>query len=100
MNLSMVGWAGISMAAVTSPASTIMMADAGKHTLFGDGTDFGFYYGNPPAGAVAGAPVWNYSDWPWIAWRHSDGANILWADGHVKWMRANTIVPATLHPNQ
>ncbi len=101
MNLTMVGYSGIKMASVTSPANTIMMADSGKHILFGDGaTSYGFYSGPPPAGAVAGSPTWNYADWPWVAWRHNDGANVLWTDGHVKWMKANSIVPSTLYPNQ
>ena len=28
--------------------------------------------------------------------RHSDGHNILWADGHVKWMKAGTVKTAML----
>ena len=98
MNATM---AGSKLAAMTSPANTIMMADSGKHVLFGDlGAGAGFYYGTPPPGAAAGSPAWDYKAWPWVAWRHNDGANVLWADGHVKWMRANTIVTSTLYPNQ
>jgi len=101
MNYSMVGWTGVKMAAVTRPADTIMMADSGIHILFGDlGSGAGFYYGTPPAGAAAGSPSWDYNAWPWIAWRHNDGANVLWADGHVKWMKANSIIPANLYANQ
>ena len=86
INLTLVGWEGVSMASITSPANTIHMLDGGYHTIFGDDdADGGRWY--------------DYRKL-YVANRHNDGANVLWADGHVKWMKENTITAARLHADQ
>ncbi len=83
INITMVGWGGVSIASLNQPSNTIHMLDGGYHFLFGDTTPGAWDYGSG-----------------YVANRHSDGANVLWADGHVKWLKANSIVAANLHPNQ
>ena len=78
-------------ASITKPAETIVIADGGAHDVFGaGGASYGYYTGPPYGDAPADSITWpDY--WQWIANRHSDGANFLWVDGHVKWMRARTL---------
>lgn len=83
LNITMVGWTGAKMATITQPANTIHMLDGAYHFIFGVST---------PGG-------WDFFA-PYVANRHNDGANVLWADGHVKWMKANSITSAMLRPNQ
>lgn len=81
INITFVGWNGCKMASVNSPSGLVHMLDANYHFLFGD--------------YAPGS--WDYNE-PYVANRHSEGANVLWADGHVKWMRKGTITPAMLNP--
>ena len=75
------GHTAVSMAAVEQPAETVLLADAkasispswcgddGKHML-------------PPSQASAHC-------WGRPSFLHSEGSNVLWLDGHAKWMKAN-----------
>ncbi len=104
VNVTLVGCCGTSggqkMANITKPSETVLMADAGVHFLFGDGgSSYGWYTGTPHVDAPSGSPTWG-DTWKWIANRHSDGANVLWVDGHVKWMKEKTITHASLYAAQ
>jgi prepilin-type N-terminal cleavage/methylation domain-containing protein/prepilin-type processing-associated H-X9-DG protein len=102
LNVSLVGCCstGIKMAGITKPSDTVLMTDNGRHYLFGaGGGSFGYYVGAPYGDAPAGSITWP-ADWTWVAYRHSDGSNVLWVDGHVKWMKARTITYTSLLPNQ
>ena len=77
---------GVALASINSPAETVMLAD----NLSSDGTNYGFYRLIPPTSCTAD-PIW------WeihaagpngrMVRRHFDGANIAYADGHVKWAK-------------
>lgn len=85
-----------SLAAVGSPAETIMMTDsnAQANEWDGEGTDVpaGTYYGD--TWGPSGNTGWMNSNQPgqdhgYFDKRHNGGANVLWYDGHVKWMRSS-----------
>jgi prepilin-type processing-associated H-X9-DG protein len=72
------------------------MTDNGRHYLFGAGGRwYGYYVGAPYGDAPSDSVNWP-ADWTWVAYRHSDGHNVLWVDGHVKWMRARTMTYTSL----
>jgi prepilin-type N-terminal cleavage/methylation domain-containing protein/prepilin-type processing-associated H-X9-DG protein len=104
MNVSLTNCCGdqgvVKMAKLIKPSETVHMLDSGVHVMFGSGgSSYGWYNGTPPADAPSGSPTW--PDWlQWVANRHSGGANVLWADGHVKWMKENTIKYASLFAAQ
>jgi len=93
---------GITEAKINKPAETLMLVDT-----YGGGTDVskGGYYTNPPSFFQANGPkdyawwlpVFNSSmnGWQRLTQRHSNGTNILWCDGHVKWLS----VPGTITAN-
>ena len=82
---------GVNLSTLSSPSETIYITDARLQDNLWDGnsTDVtpGTYYGDNWTAADAcnwgcSAPYHNNFDK-----RHSDGANVLWYDGHVKWLR-------------
>jgi prepilin-type N-terminal cleavage/methylation domain-containing protein/prepilin-type processing-associated H-X9-DG protein len=85
--------AGIKTAGIDDVAGTVYMSDSGAGPYFGiGGRYFGYWTGDQ-----AGEP----ESWPshkWVSYRHSDGHNVMWADGHVKWMRAHTLTRGMLTP--
>ena len=70
---------------VTKPSETFVMADAGVHRLFG-----------PSFGPLDDLTV----GWPWVKNRHSEGANVLWIDGHVKWVKRGALKAANAYVDQ
>jgi len=95
MNYDLVGGGGgIKTAAIDDVAGTCFMSDSGAGPYFGiGGRWFGYW-----SGTQAGEPeTWNYPYY-WVSYRHSDGHNVMWADGHVKWMRAHTLTRGMLTP--
>lgn len=80
--------APISLAAIGSPASTLMFADSTYSTAAAAGTpDTAFhngYYRVSPPSAWTGAPPLTRTSFGYVWPRHSERANVLWADGHVK----------------
>jgi prepilin-type N-terminal cleavage/methylation domain-containing protein/prepilin-type processing-associated H-X9-DG protein len=67
-----------SMGTFTAPSETVLMSDNGAAIYWGRGYPMGAY--TPGAGFFFGHM------WAWTG--HSEGANYLWVDGHVKWMKA------------
>jgi prepilin-type N-terminal cleavage/methylation domain-containing protein/prepilin-type processing-associated H-X9-DG protein len=65
------------LASLVNPATTIIMSDI----LSGD-MELSLRYCDDP-----NAPGWSTS---FVDKRHLDGANFLWADGHVKWLKQTT----------
>src|SRR5207247_11385676 len=90
---------GVAETQLNRPADTLMLVDT-----YGGGTDVtkGGYYTNPPSFFQAYGPkdfAWwlptfnaKMNGWQRLTQRHSNGTNILWCDGHVKWM----IVPGAI----
>ena len=89
-------WDSQSLSAVDSPADTIMMTDSNAQANMwaGEGTDVpaGTYYGD--TWGPAGDTGWMNSgqsgqDHGYFDKRHNGGCNVLWYDGHVKWLRSS-----------
>lgn len=85
---------GIKSAAIEDVAGTVYMSDSGAGPYFGiGGRWFGYWYGSQP-----GEPeVWS-GPYKWVSYRHNDGHNVIWADGHVKWLRAHVMTRGMLTP--
>ena len=84
---------GASLAAISSPSDTIYITDGRLQDNNWDGsyTDVtpGTYYGD--TWTTEGGCNWGCSPPTHDNFdkRHSDGANVLWYDGHVKWLRSS-----------
>jgi prepilin-type processing-associated H-X9-DG protein len=76
----------LSEAEVESPASTVFVGDSGSSGRLGRTTDYQGYYEK----YVAKIPPTR--DAPW---RHQDGANYVFCDGHAKYMKGDLMFP---HP--
>jgi prepilin-type N-terminal cleavage/methylation domain-containing protein/prepilin-type processing-associated H-X9-DG protein len=73
---------GLSQAAFVSPSNTVLNADATSNTAF---STLGNNYTWAPTTGTSTGPSDYYH-------RHLDGANVSFADGHVKWLRPEKIV--------
>jgi prepilin-type N-terminal cleavage/methylation domain-containing protein/prepilin-type processing-associated H-X9-DG protein len=71
--------AGVTLGAVAEPAGTVLLVDARASKEQNRCGPDGKYLLPPSQGPV--------DCWGWPAARHSDGCNVAWLDGHVKWMR-------------
>lgn len=97
------GYRYLNEADLSNSASTIFAMDGGKdgrtrfvYTLNNDAV-FGFYSGYMHRYILAGALKNNYSiDAPY---RHNDGANYVWMDGHAKWAQGDTMWPHPTPPS-
>ena len=99
---------GVSEARINAPASTAMMGDAGL--LLTDmweqnDTNPRLVMRHAAANGIASGTLWNSSAYRWDpAWdkdtRHGGGLNIVYADGHVKWLRADKMRDNLTLPNQ
>jgi len=76
----------VKMATIKQPSDTMITGDCGAHDVMGDGYNS---YGFDDDTRMPG--------WHWVMNRHCDGANFLWVDGHVKWLKKNTLVAAQLY---
>jgi len=77
----------VSLAAVQSPTETVMLTDAVSSVppgWCGDDGKFLLLPGDP-----------NMDCWGRPAYLHTEGANVLWVDGHVRWQR-----PTQFYVNQ
>jgi prepilin-type N-terminal cleavage/methylation domain-containing protein/prepilin-type processing-associated H-X9-DG protein len=87
---------GVSMAQLQRPADVIAIADARRKARTGEVCPVRFINhnsnmtGSPPACGWEGC---NSTDSCRANW-HSDGANIAFADGHVKWMKKQALESA------
>ncbi len=86
------GWYNASLATITRPTETIMVAETG-----GSRDSLGYYLAYPSRfGAVTNRTEPTYGfDVPnapaRLTERHMEGLNIVWADGHVKWMKRSVV---------
>ncbi len=72
-----------SMGSFTKPAETITVSDGGATYFWARGYPGGAAWSAYTPGVGWGfGRMWGYDG-------HSDGCNYLWADGHVKWMKAS-----------
>lgn len=76
----------VKMASVTKPAETFIVADSGVHRVFG-----------PSFGVLNDT---DHIGFPWVKSRHSDGENVLWVDGHVKWVKRYALQAANAYAAQ
>ncbi|MCD6218762.1 DUF1559 domain-containing protein [Candidatus Calescamantes bacterium] len=74
---------------VSAPGSTILLGELTPDTTYGANTEWGSMIGIPyQGGGIGNLGVCN---------RHSGGANYLFCDGHVEWLREeNTLSPRNL----
>lgn len=87
------GWYGASQATINRPTETILVAETG-----GSRDSLGYYLAYPSVFGAIGAGRSNTTygfDVPnapaRLAERHMEGLNIVWADGHVKWMKRSVV---------
>jgi prepilin-type N-terminal cleavage/methylation domain-containing protein/prepilin-type processing-associated H-X9-DG protein len=75
---------GVALASIQSPSETVMFAD----DLSGDGPNYGYYRLYPPS-LLTGAwwELKTSAGYGKMTQRHFDGANVAYADGHVKWSK-------------
>jgi prepilin-type N-terminal cleavage/methylation domain-containing protein/prepilin-type processing-associated H-X9-DG protein len=86
------GHTALSLAAVDRPAETVMLVDA-KASIAGSwcGDDGKFLL--PPSQADTHC-------WGRPSFLHTDGANVLWIDGHVKWHRPDQFYSNQVPPDR
>ena len=87
------------MAQMAVPAQTILIADSNYNRAFGpsgnlnwDGSDSKGYVAGNSARPTPHSPV------GFLAYRHNDGINIAFLDGHVKWMKSGTLTESMFTP--
>jgi len=73
-NYTLTGGTGIALAAVEDVSGTALLADGDHRALFGS------------------TPGVDYRP-PFVTYRHSDGTNIEYVDGHVKWLKGGSLTP-------
>lgn len=105
VNQLVVSTASISMATISAPANKYLIMDAGYyrlHPAFIYDSSNAAYHGSPyffPGEGNAGA------DCSWTTYseckngRHFEGGNMVYADGHVKWLKASTVVQEAKNVN-
>ncbi|NUQ00416.1 MAG: DUF1559 domain-containing protein [Armatimonadetes bacterium] len=92
------GGTPIAMARVQAPANVFMVFDSGSYMitdphLDGPTGDFWYFPGtavgrNP---ASLSPPLVGEAARDFVSGRHNEGCNIAYADGHVKWMKGETL---------
>jgi prepilin-type N-terminal cleavage/methylation domain-containing protein/prepilin-type processing-associated H-X9-DG protein len=83
----------LSLPALDAPASTIFVGDGGQDGLMDMPFHFSGYQQHYNV-VVTGVP--NTRDRPW---RHSDGANYVFLDGHAKYRKADDLWPHPVPPS-
>ena len=79
---------GAKQKAVVSPAHTLLLGDGSDGVERNDAT---YSKTNLP-------PAW-LSDYAKPCWRHLGGANYVYCDGHVRWLRPTDVTVAIGQPN-
>lgn len=85
----------VKMSAVVAPATTYMIMDSGSFQIYptlatAPGSTYEYLPGMGALGVPAGASVGRYGD-DFQRGRHFGGINVIFADGHAKWLKAETI---------
>ena len=81
---------GTPLPMVEFPAKFVAMADANHWTNASGGR---IQNGQWVGGPCRKPPTW---DWCCVIFRHGEGANFLFLDGHVKWLKREKMISATL----
>jgi len=112
-------FSGIGLGAVQRPANTVMLVDTGGRAAFPGGSTLGsmvnppdawpstsFFYGPDTVGwgqncgnYYAGTPGAQWANTGGFAWRHSEGGNVAFVDGHVKFSRIGALAAGTNNAN-
>ena len=84
------------IAALQSPASTYMIMDAGTYTMsytkVATPSNYGYIPGTAAFASGGSAPTTsNGATGDWQKGRHFDGVNMIFADGHVKWLKSMNV---------
>lgn len=84
----------VNLAQMTSPASTMLLADSGSYYLHRTGYRFAYVPGtadgrDPLAVDSAWADSRTMADF--VSGRHNNGVNIGFCDGHAKWLQGSKI---------
>ena len=83
----------VSMAAVNRPSETISLAENADGATANRAPDCEYQWG-----CFGGAVSSGYNRWARVGrTRHSEGANYVFADGHVKWMKPDAAANEALH---
>lgn len=90
---------GYSMAQMPVPAQTIVIADSAYNRAFGPVLNLN-WSGSDSKGFVQGNPGRSQDHAPvgFLAYRHSDGINLGFLDGHVKWARSGSLTESMFTP--
>jgi prepilin-type N-terminal cleavage/methylation domain-containing protein/prepilin-type processing-associated H-X9-DG protein len=111
-------FSGVGLGAVSRPASIVMLADTGGKAAFPGGSTLGsdlnppdawpsssYFYGPDTVGwgqncgnYYAGTPGAQWANTGGFAWRHSEGGNVAFTDGHVKFNRIGSLMNGTNNP--
>ncbi len=85
------GQSPASLASITAPAQTVAFVDSAVN-IGGGAYRAGYIVTDPPTGATANGVYW-FGGWASVRPdpRHTDGANVAWADGHSKWSKLNPL---------
>ena len=113
-------FSGVSMAAVLQPANIAMVVDTGGIGAFGNvGNTLGsmvnppdawpsqhYFYGPDTVGwgancgnYFAGTPGARWANTGGFSWRHNEGGNVCYADGHAKYTKIGTGAEGTNNAN-
>ena len=78
-NYTLTGSGGVALATVDDVSGTTLLSDGSHRGLYGasPGVDY-----NPP----------------FVTYRHSDGSNVEYVDGHVKWLKNGSLTPGMCTP--
>ncbi|MEN6549013.1 MAG: DUF1559 domain-containing protein [Armatimonadia bacterium] len=84
--------AGIKMSVLTRPSETITLTENADGSTGNLQPICQYTWGTSGRAASGG-----YNDWARISFRHNEGANCAFADGHAKWLRDNEIKRETVY---
>ena len=112
-------YSGVGIAAVQKPADTVMLADTGGRAAFPGGSSLGsmvnppdawladkYFYGADTVGwgqncgnYYSGTPGSKWANTGGFAWRHNEGGNVAFTDGHVKYQKIGALGVGTNNAN-
>jgi prepilin-type N-terminal cleavage/methylation domain-containing protein/prepilin-type processing-associated H-X9-DG protein len=82
----------VSLAELSRPAETIMVAESGNRVA-NNRPGYPIIYSSHYGAANTSEPTYGFNNTAptRLSDRHMEGNNVLWADGHVKWMRTDAL---------